>query len=297
MGNRYLLKIAAIGRFPELEIDRERFDRIKASMPILSHALSIEEKYEILIKNFLDLELESLNISATGLVRSSIGYNGFFNSRSALNVRIVNILTATRLYGDQLPGHVCACLSREKKDEIKSIFSKEYDASFEYRFIEALRNYVQHSGIPIHKLTVGEKWTNGDDRQLECSVNCFAQRKELESDGGFKKQVLDEMPEEVGLLFALRVYVEAISRIHEQVRELIGKKVESSRIEIEKAISDYKVVFEKEPVGLHAHKYEEGKRIDSILITLKWDDVRLELVRRNGTLTNLRKMYVSSKSY
>ncbi len=299
MSNRYFLKIAALGRFPELEIGKDRYKRLKVSRPILIHALAIEEKYEILISNFLELERDAINASVSGMVRNHIEYKDSFDVRLALNIRLVNLLTAIRLYIDQLSSHICACLPSkdDTKAEIKKLFATEYDSSFEYRFMEALRNYVQHSGIPVHRILSVRKWTDIDDGLLEYSIYFGTQKKELLLDGGFKKQILDEMPDEVNLQSASRSYVEAISRIHMHAREMIDEVVESSRLKIERAIRDYMVVYEKEPIGLHAYEYQGEEKIDEVLVLLKWDDIRQELVRRNSELVNLRKRYVTSEAH
>lgn len=206
MSYRYILRIAALGQFPELEIDTDRYERLKVSRPILSHALAIEEKYEIIISNFLELERDAINASVSEMARNHIEYKDFFDVRLALNIRLVNLLTAIRLYTDQLSSHICACLPSkdDTKVKIKELFATEYDSSFEYRFMEALRNYVQHSGIPVHRISTGGKWTDIDDGLLEYSIYFGTQRKELLLDDGFKKQILDEMPEEVNLRSASR---------------------------------------------------------------------------------------------
>lgn len=299
MSNKYILRIGALGRFPELEIEQERFEQLKASRPVLSHALAIEEKYEIIISNFLELERESTNASISEMVRNHIEYKDFFEVRLALNIRLVNLLTSVRLYTDQLSSHICSCSPDEEnvKTEIKGLFSTEYDSSFDYRFMEALRNYVQHSGIPVHRISTGAKWTELEDGLLEYSLFFGTQKKELLLDGGFKKQVLNEMPDEVNLRSATRSYIEAISRIHKQAREKIEEIVDTSRLYLDRAIRDYMVIYEKESIGLYAYKYQDTEKIDEVLILTKWDDVRRELVKRNGELVNLRKRYVSSQAH
>jgi len=299
MSNKYFLKIAALGRFPELEIDQERFGQLKASRPVLSHALAIEEKYEIIISNFLELEREATNASISEMVRNHIEYKDFFDVRLALNIRLVNLLTSVRLYTDQLSSHICACIPQKEntKTGVKGLFSTEYDSSFEYRFMEALRNYVQHSGIPVHRISTGGKWTKLDDGLLEYSLFFGTQKKELLLDGGFKKQVLDEMPDEVNLRAATRIYIEAISHIHKQAREKIEEIVDASRLYLDRAIRDYMVIYEKEPIGLYAYEYQGTEKTDEVLVLTKWDDVRRELVKRNSELVNLGKRYVSSQAY
>jgi hypothetical protein len=299
MSNKYILRIAALGRFPELEIDQARFWQLKTSRPVLSHALAIEEKYEIIISNFLELEREATNASISEMVRNDIEYKDFFDVRLALNIRLVNLLTSVRLYTDQLSSHICACIPQNEntKTEVKGFFSTEYDASFEYRFIEALRNYVQHSGIPVHRISKGAKWTELNDGLLEYSLFFCTQKKELLLDGGFKKQVLDEMPEEVNLRSATRIYIEAISRIHKQARQRIEGAVDTSRLNLDRAIQDYMVIYEKEPLGLYAYEYQGTEKTDEVLVLTKWDDVRRELVKRNGELVNLGRRYVSSQAH
>jgi len=282
-----------------LEIDQERFSQLKKSRSVLLHALAIEEKYEIIISNFLELERESTNASISEMVRNQIEYKDFFDVRLALNIRLVNLLTSVRLYTDQLSSHICSCFPHKEnvKTEVKGLFSTEYDTSFDYRFMEALRNYVQHSGIPVHRISTGAKWTELKDGLLEYSLFFGTQKKELILDGDFKKQVLNEMPDEVNLKSATRSYIEAISRIHKQAREKIEEIVDASRLHLDRAIRDYMVIYEKEPIGLYAYEYQNTEKIDEVLILTKWDDVRRELVKRNKELVNLRKRYVSSQAH
>jgi len=299
MSNKYLLRIAALGRFPELEIDQARFEELKTSRPILLHALAIEEKYEIIVSNFLELERKAINASVSEMVRNHIEYKDFFDVRLDLNIRLVNLLTAVRLYTDQLSSHLCACIPSDDtlKAKVKAFFSTEYDASFEYRFMEALRNHVQHSGIPVHRISTGAKWTDLEDGLLEYSLYFGAQKRELAEDNSFKKLVLDEMPDEVNLRSAVRIYIEAISRIHKQAREKIESIVDSSRQCFDRAIRDYMVIYEKDPVGLYAYEYQDEEKVNEVLILTKWDDIRIELVKRNRELVNLRKRYVTGQAH
>lgn len=266
---------------------------------MLSNALAIEEKYEIIISNFLELEREATNASISEMVRNHIEYKDFFDVSLALNIRLINLLTSVRLYTDQLSSHICACIPQKDntKTEIKDLFSTEYDASFEYRFMEALRNHVQHSGIPVHRISTGAKWTELDSGLLEYSLFFGAQKKELLMDDGFKKQVLNEMPDEVNLRAATRIYIEAISRIHKQAREKIEEIVDTSRLYLDRAIQDYMVIHQKESTGLYAYEYQGTEKTDEVLVLTKWDDVRRELVKRNNVLVNLKKRYVSSQAY
>ena len=99
---KYTICIWAFGSHPEIEITQARFDEIKQAKNCLFAALSIEEKYELLLSNYLDLEKEYLNITSNYMVRDLKGYEDFFDIRLLFNRKIVNLLTSAKLYIDQI---------------------------------------------------------------------------------------------------------------------------------------------------------------------------------------------------
>jgi hypothetical protein len=238
-----------------------------------------------------------LDIISSYMVREHLDYSGFFDIRLSLNIRVVNLLTAARLYVDQLNNNVWACVPSltDAKKIVQSFFSKEYDENKEYRFMEALRNHVQHRGLPVHWTQLSSRWTSlEDDGLLEFSMELVCQRSYLEEDGRFKKNVLAELDEKIDLKSAARSYVESISNVHESVRNIIAESVQSARESIEEAHRRYKVVHSESLAGLRACKWANGSEISSIPLLLDWDDVRVQLQKRNRKLTNLRKRYITS---
>ena len=149
---KYILCKNVLGNVPEIEISESEYCAFQKARNILSNALEIEEKYEIVISNYLDFEQEILIATTKYMIREHLDYSDFFKVRLGFNIKLVNLLTAIRLYVDQLNQNVTECLSGNKKnkDDVKKLFSKEYDENLYYRFMEALRNYVQHRGIPVH---------------------------------------------------------------------------------------------------------------------------------------------------
>lgn len=295
----YILRKAVLDTVPEVEISREEFETLKSAREILADAFAIEEKYEIVVSNFLALEKQLLEVAVTNAVRDTLSYGEFFETRSALNMRLVNLLTATKLYLDQLPQHIADCVpnNADVADAVKRRCSEEYDKNFEYRFMEALRNHVQHRGIPIHSIRQDGHWTSFDESgHMEFSVYIAAQRDVLESDGKFKKAVLAEMTQDVNLLAATRKYVESLSSIHQFVRDLISVSIAAARALIEAAHTKYVKVFDGGLIGLSALEVgDEGVRL-SVPLLLDWDDVRLQLQKRNRQLVNMAKRYVTSKA-
>ena len=171
----YFLRLGTLGECPTVTIDSERFSLLKSSRHILSEALAIEEEYEMVISNYIDLEKESISVSISYMTRNYRGYVDSFDARLALNRRFMNLLTSVRLYTDKLVSHCVACLPTENRVEerVKLLFSTEYDKSFDYMFMDALRNYIQHYGTAVHGVTFGGRWTSLDDKGLlECTSSC-----------------------------------------------------------------------------------------------------------------------------
>jgi len=78
---KYLLKINALGQFPEIDLSEEHFKAIKNAKKALTNGLEMEEKYEILIENYLDFEKELLERSALLMVRHPREYGDFLKLR------------------------------------------------------------------------------------------------------------------------------------------------------------------------------------------------------------------------
>jgi hypothetical protein len=300
----YKIQVWALGSHPEIKIDELMFGQLKQARRCLSGILAIEEKYELLLSNFLDLETECLNITCINMISSSTSYNGFFDIRLALNRRIVNLLTSTRLYIDQIQRHVKACKPDDEAiiKKVKSLLSTEYDSHFEYRFMEALRNYVQHCGLAVHSTSLGGGWTSHeDDGELEFKTRIFTHKSVVENEKGFKKAISKEMTKKVELIYATRVYIESISKIHCEIRELLAESSKQSRQLISKMIEDYKKINSGKAGALSAvclvSNTPTDKVVEKFPLLLEWDDIRIELEKKNSRLINLRKSFVSGSAF
>lgn len=295
----YFLRLGTLGACPTLTIDSERFSLLQSSRHILSEALAIEEEYEMVISNYVDLEKESMSMAIYHMARNYRGYVGAFDVRLALNRRFMNLLTSVRLYTDKLSYHCVACLPKENgvEERVNLLFSTVYDKSFDYRFMDALRNHIQHYGTAVHRVVFGGRWTSVDDEGLlEFSSSFMAEKGFIAADGRFKKRVLDEMPDKVDLLSASRGYIEGLSSVHIDVRQMISKRVNRARASIQAAIDDYRSAYNKDFVGLTAYVFDGDSKRDEVPVFLNWDDIRLELEKRNHQLLNLKKRYPTGQA-
>jgi hypothetical protein len=292
------LTIAALGTFPEIVIDKARFDSLKSSRKLLSEAFALEEKYECAVVAYADLETAAARISIDDVIGTTLtGYEELFNARVTMNIRLANLLSAARGYLDTLPQHAARCSadSAKAKTAVKKLTGEQYDASLEYRFMEQLRNHVQHAGMAIGLVTLGGSWVGeGGDKWREHSVQFHAMKGMLSENKKFKQLVLDELPDKIDLKIATRAYMDCLSVIHVSARSLIAAETAQAREHIQKAIDDYKTVHKEHFVGLAAIASDGSKWTEQVSMLLDWDDVRLLLEKRNRKL-HLRHAVVTTK--
>ena len=295
---QYVIKRAAIGCKHCIKIEKNDFEAILDSKEVLSTALTIEEQYLLLISNYEELEKELVFHAVSLTVRPPREYKDFHRTRRVFNTRMINLLSACKLYADHLPHHIKQIVDESSCEDVKSLFSAQYDFVFEYRFMEALRNYAQHRGFPVHKTSHRTFLTQpvSDESNHVHVLDIFSQKERLEDDGCFKAGVLEEMDEEVNLKHVVRRYVECMSAIHEDVRKIIGERISAARELIDSYIERYQRECEAKTIGLVAAMVDEyGVSKERVPMTLKWDDVRIELASSNRLLKKLSLSYASGE--
>ena len=280
-----------------LPIDAERFEFLKRLKNTLNEAFAIEEKYEIVVSNYLDLEEEAIKVPVSNMITDRTDHIDFFETILALNKRVLNLLTTVRLYNDQVASHVAACTGDvDTKEHVKNAQKQEYDENVYYRFMEALRNHAQHYGAPVHRVSLGSRWDEEQDF-LIYSLDLVSEKEKLELNKKFKKSILTELGDQIHLLHAIRSYVESLSNIHSTVRDLIDDDVEVSRFKIEEALSEYNEKFNNKKGPVVAYWYEDEVLKEQLLLSLNWDDVRKRVAKKNRKLTNLSKRYPSGVAH
>ncbi|MEZ9906354.1 hypothetical protein AB4343_16135 [Vibrio breoganii] len=298
---KYFVRQMILGPTAILPIEPERYYSLSKSRDALVAAKAIEEKYDLMIANYLEFEKELLVQVSNQMVLSKNSYDDFYEIKTILNRRIVNLLTSTKLYYDQMKRKVRQCDLKEENLEYAAIqcFSREYDSCFEYRFMENLRNYVQHCGLAIHSFSLPSFWEGEDGSQLMVNkLKIHSTKSELGQDPKFSKRpVFKECSDAIELVFAIRAYVECMSTVHSDIRDLIEPNVNRARADIEDILSDYKQVNSNDTVGTYAYGVASGNpwdKVESKLpLLLDWDNVRISLKAKNKKLTKLSKRYVS----
>jgi len=215
---RYVLCRYAIGQRGEIEITEGEYESLAADIRTLVEVCDAEEKYNAFIDNYFELERGLLEESLRAMVYLNHSADDLLAPKNTINRRIINLLTSVKLYLDSYPQHANRLLDGDALEDLKQAPSKAYDSSLAYRVLEALRNYSQHEGFPIHGWTVIHRRDDSVEPSVHwASVNPSLDLESLARAGSFKKAILNELNAVGGSLELkpfIREYIEQLGTVH-----------------------------------------------------------------------------------
>ncbi len=141
------------------EITEDKFSKLKEAKKCLFESLFIEEKLDLVFANYLEIEKEVFNLSLNQMIKINPEWSKAMDEKNILNLRIVNFLSTTRLYIDQMKHSFSEIYGKESNQytTIENKCSEEYDSNLGYRAIEAIRNHVQHYDLPVYDTKLSMK--------------------------------------------------------------------------------------------------------------------------------------------
>ena len=266
------------------------------------NAIYVEEKFDVIIENFRELEMELLNTTASYVLFENRQPHDRYFERSTFNRKILNLLNACKLYQEQTDLYISdlSNTTSVSKDDLSNIKSKQYDEHSGYRIIEALCKYVQTRGVPIHSTTENNNKENSDEGyRIKTSISIYISSEEFRKDEKLTASVLSEIEglgKKINLMPLVREYIDCIWRVHKRVREMIADVEHSAKDLILGAMSDFErtnhdgklsirlAVVKKLPNGTYADavnlfpyfaeyaghfrkKYNQGRSLNKIVIT------------------------------
>jgi hypothetical protein len=218
------------GRLPAVPAAEDEVREAIALRKVLVAALAIEERYHLLIHNYAEYEKELLQLSVDSNLFESPETELVFEPLHLANRRVANLLTAAKMYLDQVPQLLREVTGQEGSlDVARKEASRQYDLAFGYRLMEALRNHAQHRGLPVHQISPG--WSRMPDGSIAHFVALAFEVAQLSEDPQFKKTTLSELEAleqaTVDINLYIREYLTGLRSIHAWVRgqmvECVGK--------------------------------------------------------------------------
>jgi hypothetical protein len=285
-----------------IEISCDEYQVAKVAKRNLLEVLHMEEKFNLMIENYAEFERELLELSLNHSIFSDHDWFSFQIDRHRLNRRLINLLTTFRLYVDQIPHNLNSIYGKSAglAEVIKRRMSDEYDSSLSYRVVEALRNYVQHRGLPIYGLQYRSTLIeNSPSTFIKHTITPSLSVSRLKDEKGFKATVLKELEtigDQVDIMPFIRQYVDSLGRVHVFLRETLADDIAKWDAAIFEVQDRFHRVIGDDIKGLAVEEYDSaGKLIESVQIVSEIIEQRQLLVRKNQSITRFSSNIITNE--
>lgn len=295
---RYELRRSILSAGSILSIADKEFASIWRADRELRRLLTIEQRYDILIGNYLDLERQIFHCNSEHVVREYFNESHLLNAMSLIDRCIGNFLSSARAFIDQ------ASNGAEPNDVplIQGYFADQYDSSLAYRTMEALRNYTQHCGLPTQFLHFNGKWHDKKDlreSRLVHSVVPALNTETLRKEKHFKRAILAELEslaQEHPIMPMLREYLGALSHVLAHLRGLYASRKHDWIGDLQKPVFRYcEYDGNSLGTGVIAVAYSEDSELEEEIELLSDLTKTLSTLQQvNRPLVNLEKRQMTS---
>lgn len=303
---RHGIRQLVLGSTRFLELAQDRYAELVCARNRVFEALYIEEKFAYLVENYRELEIEALASTVHHATLPQRSWSEMVADIHLFNRRIINLLTTTRLYLDQVPQHLMAICSGDTEPTLEARFktalSVRYGGSFAYRLLEALRNYVQHRGLPLSEVRRGCHIADPHDASspLLSTIRLVLDAEGLAADPRFKRPVADELgclEGKLDLRPMIREYVALIAEAHEELRTALSPRLAIWAAEVSDAIQAFAQGEKSLESGLTAvQEHDGGEVVKRHHLSREPAKRRNELASRYSLISSLKRQVITSAS-
>lgn len=294
---------------PSREIEDEIFVKVGNSYNACLSMIWIEEKFNIVSGNYHEWEQEIKESYDFFLANQNdkpdcneILQNYGMTEVVVLNRRLNNLLSTIRLYRDQVL-HGLSLLEKQLfvsnlKNEFEKETNKLYDEFVSYQLMEFIRNYMQHQGLIVERITALIPFFNrtvGD--QLPYFVE--ANYKDLKNVDKFNnkiklKEKFENQGQWINLILLVREYYQQIIELHNKYRDITSKIFATTSQNVTSIVAKY---YEKLPVktiAFYGRKDKEG--YNDFLVQIAYID-KLKKYLQSAVVLDESKSYINKKAY
>jgi len=298
VARRYCLR--TYGPSHVIEISADEFHAIKQAMNNLFILLDTEEKFGMIIYNFLEYERELLSLALEDMALRGAEWSKMRGALALVNRRLANVLTVARLYLDHIKHDVAAMYggTGEQLTRITRATNTQYDSRLGYRVMEALRNVLQHRSFPIKIMNwCKDREERADECFLRHRVTAHLRLTDLERNEKFKKSVLEELrrrrEDQIDVGPLLREYIEGLSLVHMDVRLASDEDMQQWLSVVMKPAARYAEVSGRDPDTIVAYALDDEQfALDEVPIVRDGID-ELRQWRDRLLPTRISKSFVS----
>lgn len=288
---------------PPWKIEDSNFIEVKNAYNTCLNLLWIEEKFNIVSGNFYEWEQEIKNSYDFLLKNQSdrpdcklIMKQHGTEEIIVLNRRLSNVLSSIRMYRDQVL-HDLSNLGKEFKINFEEETNRQYDKAFSYQIMELLRNYMQHQGLVIERITAIIPFCRRtSDELLYFAEADYSSIKNIDK---FKKKIKcepkqNENIEWINLIGILREYYTQIIELHKYFRAITQEICLTAITCIEQNVNKiYGDLFEPQ---IAFYGKENCEEFQDFLLQMIYIE-RLKKYREKDFTLDTTQYYISNKCF
>jgi hypothetical protein len=287
----------------EIPLTPEEYATIRKAKRQQIVFLGIEETFDLVLENYAEYERDLYDVAFHHLLYRDLDWIVLQGHRALVNRRLLNLLSAARLYLDQISHDLTTLYDHGSAVAVAvdDARTQQYETKLGYRAMEELRNYVQHRNLPIHGLRypaqVEEPLTASS--KIRYGIVPFLNTAHLEEDKKIKRRIVNELKKRgtnVPVTPLVREYVEGLGAVHEVVRSQTKANVERADETIASVQERAQNLFGEDfRVGLAVVAEDEDNEGVWTEVEHIFDELskrRRMLYVKNGLLKNLPLRYV-----
>ena len=300
---KYILEGIRSGTLKQKNLSGSEYAELIQTKERLIEVYHIEEKFDLLLGNYSELENSLLTSAVEHMVYGPQGAQWYLTQKNYIVRRIVNLLGSCRLYIDQTRHHLSRIYGRstEIPDAFKSLVHSEYNSCSSYRIMDALRNYSQHRGYPFQAMGFPIKMVDPkNSKNMLFSITPLIQPKIMAKDHRTKRNILNELMskgEYVDIKPIYREYIESLWRIHSGLRAMIAHHVAEWDLLVMQTVNDFyesTKALNMFRLGI-IRKGEDGSIAEAEDLSHEMIQERRYYEHRNRNLINISKRYVTGE--
>ena len=263
--------------------------------------LWIEEKFNIVSDNFYEWEQE-IQKSYDFLIANQNEHSNYDMIIQAhgskeiiiLNRRLFNVLSSIRMYRDQVL-HDLANLDNQLKREFEAETNRQYDKTFSYQIMEFLRNFIQHQGLIIERITATIPLSKKISNELLYYVE--ASYPAIEKIEKYKNKIKNPPADKIqwlNLIVVMREYYNQIVELHNHFRHITEKLYNTAIQYLTETITNVYVDSPVKIVAFFGKKSQDN--FQDFLLEMNYLE-RLKEYRNKNVIIDKTQFYISKKTY
>lgn len=287
-----------------LEISQNEYDALLTSYQNLSNAIYIEEKFDIIMENFMEYENDLLTTAWRSIVFIYLYDDELKKARELITRRIINLLSIGLIFEGQCKSHLRKITSlKTQKTAIDKMINDIKANSLGYSFCKELRNYALHQDFPVTIISnkFDREYISAEDSYLCSKIIPMVSTEVCEN---FSKEEKDTLIKSLSTKYGMKLdlrplireFILGIYNILFKSRVLIADETSKNETLIFDTLKKLGITSPSKKMNIYLiQKKELENKFDYITIVVGVMARRKDYIEKNNLPDTFVSLYASNK--